>query len=296
MYIRIPLHISGFWIPYLTSNPLTSGSLGAGITLKPFVEARIMKNLNDEDEVVVNSVVINHDLINLIKKIVGIDRVSAEIVSPSRLGEGLGFSAAFSIVTAASALYNLGKLLTLNKVGVIAHEAEVTMMTGLGDVAAELRGGGLVIRLRPGAPGISELDVIPVRDSISIVPCLIRRNFTTPQMLREYWGIMKEAGEKAFRKFIAEPSFDRFLDLSVEFSRALFMNREIEERIRGILHKYLISGDVITYFIKKGTLVIVVSGNPSDELMNVLKKEFNHVLGVFKLASEGASIIHTLIN
>lgn len=289
MYVRVPLHISGFWVPHLTNNVLTSGSLGAGITLRPFVEAKIMKSPNDK--VVVNSIVINHELIDLIKRIVGAERVSAEIISPSSLGEGLGFSAVLSIITASSALYNLGKPLTLNKVGAVAHEAEVTMMTGLGDVAAELRGGGLVVRLKPGAPGISELDVIPVKDSVSIVPCLIRKGFTTPQMLKNHWSVIRETGEKTFRKFIAEPSFDRFLDLSVEFSRAVFMSRETEERVREALREYLTSGDVMTYFIKKGTLVVIVSGNPSDELIDVLKKNFNNVLGVFKLAFEGTSVI-----
>ncbi|MFN3268546.1 MAG: hypothetical protein ACK416_04735, partial [Zestosphaera sp.] len=207
----------------------------------------------------------------------------------SYLGEGLGFSAALSIVVAASALRNSGKPLTLNRVGVVAHEAEVSLMTGLGDVVAELRGGGLVVRLKPGAPGVSELDVVPVRDSVSIIPCIIKEGFTTPQMLRNYWHTIKKAGEKAYEKFIAEPTFDRFLELSNEFSKEVFMNKETEEKLKELLHKHLSSGNVITYFIKKGTLVIVLD-KPDDELMNTLKRSFNKVLGVFKPTSEGTSI------
>ncbi|MEM4829771.1 MAG: hypothetical protein QW417_02875 [Zestosphaera sp.] len=288
MRIKIPLHISGFWVPHVTNNPLTTGSLGAGITLEPPVEAEIKKDAL-KDEVLVNSSVLKHDIVNVVKRIVGADRVYAEITSPSHLGEGLGFSAALSIVIAASALSNLGKPLTLNKVGVIAHEAEVSLMTGLGDVVAELRGGGLVVRLKPGAPGVSELDVVPVRDSISIIPCIIKREMTTPQMLRDYWSSIKEAGERAFRKFIAEPTFDRFLELSVEFSRAVFMSKETEEKLKETLHKHLSSGDVITYFIKKGTLV-VISDKPDEELMSVLRRSFSRVLGIFKLTHEGTSI------
>ena len=287
MRVRVPLHISGFWVPYITNNPLTTGSLGAGITIEPFVEAEIRDS--PKDEVLINSKTLTHDIIDVVKRIVGVDRVNAEITSPSYLGEGLGFSAALSIIIATSALHNLRKPLTLNKVGVVAHEAEVYMMTGLGDVVAELRGGGLVVRLKPGAPGVSELDVIPVRDSVNIIPCIIKEGFTTPSMLRDYSHVIREAGEKAFKRFIAEPSFDKFLELSNEFSKAVFMSKEMDEKLKEILSKYLSSGSVVTYFIKKGTLV-VVSDRPDNELITTLKRSFGRVLGVFKLASEGTSI------
>lgn len=287
MRLKVPLHITGFWVPHITNNPLTTGSLGAGITLEPFVEAEIKES--PKDEVLVNSRVLKHDLIDVVKKIVRVDKINAEITSPSYLGEGLGFSAALSIVVAASALLNSGKPLTLNRVGVVAHEAEVSLMTGLGDVVAELRGGGLVVRLKPGAPGVSELDVVPVRSSVSIIPCIIKEGLTTPQMLRNYWHAIKKAGEKAYKKFIAEPTFDRFLELSNEFSKEVFMSKETEEKLKELLRKYLSSGNVITYFIKKGTLVIVLD-KPDDELMSTLKRSFSKVLGVFKPASEGTSI------
>jgi len=282
--VRVPLHVSGFWVPHITNNPLTTGSIGAGITLEPLVEAEIKSG--SDNRVLVNSVILEHDIINEVKKIVGVNSVNVEITSPSRLGEGLGFSAALSIVVAASALHNLGKPLTLNRVGIIAHEVEVRMMTGLGDVVAELRGGGLVLRLKPGAPGVSELDVIPVRESVSVIPCIVRPGFTTPQMLRDYWHAIKEAGERAFKKFVAEPSFERFLELSYEFSKAIFMNRETDEKIKELLHKHISSGNVRTYFIKKGTLV-VVSDDPSEELINTLRKNFSKVLGIFKLFPGG---------
>lgn len=288
MRVSVPLHISGFWVPYITNNPLTTGSLGAGITLEPLVKAEIEED-SLKDEVLVNSSVLSHDLVSIVKRIVGADRINAKITSPSYLGEGLGFSAALSIVVATSALRNLGKPLTLNKVGVVAHEAEVSLMTGLGDVVAELRGGGLVVRLKPGAPGVSELDVIPVRDSVSVIPCIIKRELTTPQMLRDYWYVIREAGEKAFKKFIVEPTFDRFLELSVEFSKSVFMNRETDEKLKELLRKHLSSGSVVTYFLKKGTLV-VISDKPDEELMNKLRESFGRVLGVFKLTSEGTSI------
>ncbi|MEM3924275.1 MAG: kinase, partial [Zestosphaera sp.] len=66
MRIKIPLHISGFWVPHVTNNPLTTGSLGAGITLEPPVEAEIKKDAL-KDEVLVNSSVLKHDIVNVVK-------------------------------------------------------------------------------------------------------------------------------------------------------------------------------------------------------------------------------------
>ncbi|MFN3268461.1 MAG: kinase, partial [Zestosphaera sp.] len=71
MRLKVPLHITGFWVPHITNNPLTTGSLGAGITLEPFVEAEIKES--PKDEVLVNSRVLKHDLIDVVKKIVGVD-------------------------------------------------------------------------------------------------------------------------------------------------------------------------------------------------------------------------------
>ncbi|MET1128414.1 MAG: hypothetical protein ABWW70_03770, partial [Thermoproteota archaeon] len=36
---RIPLHVTGLWMPILSSNPAFSGSIGAGLLLEPAAEA-----------------------------------------------------------------------------------------------------------------------------------------------------------------------------------------------------------------------------------------------------------------
>ena len=273
----------------MTGDPLTAGSLGAGITLRPCVTAQVMKGR--EDRVIVNSRTMTHGLIETIKRITSSDTVNIEVSTPALLGEGLGFSAALSIVAASSALINTGRSATLTRVGVIAHEAEVMMLTGLGDVAAELRGGGLVIRTKPGAPGVGEVDVSPVRDSVSVVACLIRSDLATPDMLRVYGPKIKEVGREIFRRFIAEPSFDKFLELSHEFSRSVFITDDVDSTLRSVLSRYLKSGEVLTYFIKKGTLVVVTSGKPSTALLEDVGRTGIKLIGVFEPSFEGTTMV-----
>ncbi|MEM2021384.1 MAG: hypothetical protein QXP80_04055 [Zestosphaera sp.] len=273
----------------MTSDPLTTGSLGAGITLRPCVAAQVIRGR--EDRVLVNSKTMTHGLIETVKRITGSDAINVEITTPALLGEGLGFSAALSIVVASSALINTGRSATLTRAGVIAHEAEVMMLTGLGDVAAELRGGGLVVRVKPGAPGVGEVDVSPVRDSVSIVACLVRSDLTTPDMLRVHGLKIKEVGGGIFRRFIAEPSFDRFLELSHEFSRSVFITNDADSTLRSALGRYLKSGEVLTYFIKKGTLVVVTSGKPSMALLEDVGRVGIRLIGVFEPSFEGTTMV-----
>lgn len=285
----MPLHISGFWVPHITDDPLTTGSLGAGITLRPWVEAHVAGN--GKDEVLVGSNMLHHGLIECVKNLTGVNLINAKITTPAYLGEGLGFSAALSISLASSALLGSGRDLTLARAGVIAHEAEVTMMTGLGDVVAELRGGGLVVRVKPGAPGVGEVDVCPIRDSINLVACLIRRDLTTPLMLKTYGSKIREVGGNVFRRFLKEPSFDRFLELTREFSKSIFLPSELDSTLMDRLGKYLRSGEVLTYFVKKGTLAVITSRRPSEELLESIKGLGIRLVGVFEPSLEGTAML-----
>ena len=52
-------------------------------------------------------------------------------------------------------------------IGQIAHNAEVNCKTGLGDVLASFH-GGFEIRVKPGAPGIGNVEKI-ITDKISVI-------------------------------------------------------------------------------------------------------------------------------
>ena len=73
------------------------------------------------------------------------------------IGSGFGVSAACALGTSLAIAKALKLHLTYNRAASIAHLAEIEMKSGLGDVIAEFT-GGLVLRLKEGAPGYGRVD------------------------------------------------------------------------------------------------------------------------------------------
>ena len=274
MQLRIPLHISGFWAPVLTSNPFTTGSLGAGLTLQPYVSARINNSSNNTScDIYLNGRCINGlSIIKTINELLGNQKKGVVYVeSPVDLGDGYGLSAAIAIAYSFKKLIELGVRPTINKVGIIAHYAEVTNMTGLADVIAEIRGGGLVVRIRPGPPGIGEVDIVPIKEDIGIITLKLKKSLTTPKMLKDMMELFKTFGLKAYSSFIKDPSLDKFIEYSYVFSRSVgFLNREFDEVIKIRLGRYVRLGYVLGYFVKKSLLVIVTEHSCVREVSNLI--------------------------
>lgn len=283
MIIRIPLHISGFWIPYLKPDPMLSGSIGAGITLYPIVEAKIPTSCTT-----LNGKNLDFRPAKTIADYLGIDRVNAKIKAPVELGQGFGLSAAASIALAADGLLKKGIKVTSQSVGIVAHYAEVTNMTGLGDVIAELHGGGLVYRIKPGPPGVGEVEVAPVKENVEVVTVVLG-TMTTPEMLRIYAHKILTYGKEAYARFVKKPELITFLEASQMFSRKTGMlSKEIELKINELAKHQLRNGGIIGYFVKKNLLVLTTQnglGNEVAELLSSLGKA-----RIFRLCIQGTVV------
>lgn len=70
---------------------------------------------------------------------------------------GFGASAGIALGTALGVSKLLQLPLTFNNAAAVAHQAEVELKTGLGDVIGAVN-GGVPLRLSPGAPGIGMVD------------------------------------------------------------------------------------------------------------------------------------------
>ncbi len=274
MELRVPLHISGFWAPVISKNPITSGSLGAGITLGPLVVMRIERSGRDQCRVLLNNRCINE--LGIIRTIDDVLRAKdrkylLRINSCVDLGDGYGLSAVIAIGYSFMRLLELGLRPSINRIGIIAHYAEVVNMTGLADVIAEIRGGGLVVRIRPGPPGIGDIDVIPIKDEISLVTIKLGRKLTTPEMLKSMFNLFRVYGIKAYSTFMNEPSLEKFIECSYMFSRAVgFLSGKLDEVLRNRLGKYLRLGYVLGYFVKKSLLVVICARRFCDEVKEVV--------------------------
>ncbi len=127
---------------------------------------------------------------------------------------GFGTSAGGAL-TAGLALNEALKLhLTYNKIGKIAHLAELQCLTGLGTVSSLTYGGGCILVTEPGAPGICKIDRIPISPDYMIVAGFFQTNIpkksvlSSPQRKNE----INHYGRQTMQAVLKEPSIENFLD------------------------------------------------------------------------------------
>ena len=210
-----PSHITGFFFIHDDEDPLRMGSCGCGLALEDGVitEARPSN---------VTEVYLNGKLSRAptTEAVIGrlADRpvrVDSRMIFP--VGGGFGASGAGAFSTALAISRALGLERTYNDLSYEAHRAEVLNRTGLGDVAG-MTLGGVVIRLRPGAP--FTLDRIPAgpRD----IYCVHFGPISTKSVLSDpkEKAAINDAGKKCLKSLVKEPTFEHFMELSREFSVA----------------------------------------------------------------------------
>jgi pantoate kinase len=142
-------------------------------------------------------------------------KVKTELDMPLGAGFGASGAGALGCAYALNAHFDLG--LTANQAAAVAHVAEVTNRTGLGDVIGQ-NTGGLVMRLKPGAPGIGQVDRIPVPPLK--VDYVVRGPISTKEVLSDQ-AMMKAvnlAGEAALKDLLKRPTLRDFMHLSRRFT------------------------------------------------------------------------------
>lgn len=248
-----PSHITGFFAMCESDKPLLKGSVGCGIVIEAgcvthvTLRSRIVReieNLRVElngkvEQAPTTRYVVEHmlsaaagihrssaDHTSAEDLISAEDPTSAELIISSvfdvPLQNGFGTSAAGALSTALALNDILSLNLTMNGVAEIAHLAEIENRTGLGDVIAEVT-GGIVIRKKPGPPGIGETDRIPcVRENVSYV--VIGSGKETRKILEEASSEsslrrrINKAGREAMRELLRKPSVQNFMMLSRDFT------------------------------------------------------------------------------
>jgi pantoate kinase len=194
---------------------MRAGSLGGGLCLEG--GARTAVEAAEETEILLNGLVAEAPVSRFVVDRLAQTsvRVKTELEMPLGSGFGASGAGALGCAYALNALFDLG--LTANQAASIAHAAEVTNRTGLGDVIAQHL-GGLVIRLTPGAPGRGEVDRIPVPPLE--VCCVVKGPISTAEILSDA-PLMKEidrAGSACLRELLRRPTLKDFMRLSRAFA------------------------------------------------------------------------------
>ncbi len=149
------------------------------------------------------------------------------------VGAGFGSSAAGALTAGLALSKALELPLTYNQIGRIAHVAEVQCKTGLGTVGP-LMLGGCAITVEPGAPGISSIDRIPLRDDYVIVAGVFGST-PTKQVLAsdEKRREVNRYGRRTLEAILAEPSVENFMACCRDFAdKAGFMTARVRNLVK----------------------------------------------------------------
>ena len=97
--------------------------------------------------------------------------------------------------------------------------AEIKCQTGLGTVSALALTGGCVLVVEPGAPGICQLDRIPLTPDYRVVAGVFHSNITKKVLSDpEKKQAINLCGKKTLDAIFADPTLENFLEQCWDFS------------------------------------------------------------------------------
>lgn len=237
----VPAHISGFFQPCYASTPERSGSRNGGpclnlgvlteVRVKPAGRSSVKISINGKraPEAKTTSAVVDQ-ILRVSKESFKVE-VNHSCQVPVGAGYGASGAGALGAVLALSKA--LGLRVSRERLTAMAHVAEVTCRTGLGDVGAQVL-GGLVMGLQPGGPPYGRWRRTPVPRDLKVV-CATLGPLSTKELLRDvkFRRHASELGERAIKEVMKQPTPGGFMLASREFAEGLgFLNKELRTLIR----------------------------------------------------------------
>ena len=270
-----PAHITGFFKADLESESAESrGSLGAGFSIQDGVTTRVDVRKSDRkdfqlkitgyrpDNTLVSEYIVKKFL-DLIDENYFVD-VHHDILVP--VGYGLGCSAAVALSLSLALNEALGTKLSRTEIGQIAHNAEISCKTGLGDVLAAFH-GGFEIRTKSGAPGIGLVEKIDTDYNSVIMICFAP--ISTPEFLRDRLPSINGLGGKMVHKLLASRDTNEFQDMSLEFAKYIKVVTPKMQMVIDELQENEIKCGVALF---GETIFVLSTSELENKVLNVLKK------------------------
>ena len=236
--VFVPGHITGFFTIQNHEIKLKNGSCGVGFLLSKGVKTTV----SDSDELLISvnqgdSTVIDEVLSILELKNTNF-KITQDIQLPIGAGYGTSAASALSLTLALNEFLNLGYSEEL--CGQIAHMAEVNLGAGLGDVIAQT-GQGLVLRTKPGAPGIGEIKSF--KEDVFIGWKTFGEIKTSDIILNpQYNEILSNSGDKYLELFVDDPTLENFLDFSSKFSQEINL---MSDEVKNLIDYFKSSSDIL---------------------------------------------------
>ena len=266
-----PSHITGFFEICDNKSPLYKGSIGCGIVLEAGCVTEVSFNNHAaktrikidgrEEEASTTKYVVEH--------LAGTPEVVVSVSTNFEVPVGCGFGAsgagALSTALALNELLSLN--MTVNEVAQTAHRAEVEKSTGLGDVIAETY-GGVVIRKKPGPPGMGVIDRIPHRNEKISYVALGKKSTKTvlTEGGDETRRIINGAGREAMKALMRKPALEIFMRASREFS---LRSELISDTCRDAIEAVAAEGQVASVAMLGETVFVIGDSGALSEFGEV---------------------------
>ena len=272
--ITVPLHITGFFSPHFSENPLFSGSTGAGLVIVPGLNCicQFLDKKKAKTEILYNGVETSIEPIEKLLKFFN-KGVFIRISSPVPLGAGYGASGASTLAVSLALHRFLGK--SDLEASRMAHLAEVESLSGLGDVLAIFSGRDLEVRIKPGAPGIGIVKFFRQPKNLRIVATDLKKE-DTKKMLKLMKPEVVRLGQDLLKRFIKEPNLDNFFEYSQLFAKEIGWADENFFKKLEPIKKYCPG-----FSVKKGVLFAVVKDSCLPKVISMLKN-FSRAIHIFK--------------
>lgn len=294
-----PAHITGFFKAHLDEEQNVSemlGSMGAGFSIKQGVTTHVIithKKNNDSnfritargyqsDKTDVSEFVLNEFL-----KIGNFENLFFDITHEISIpvGYGLGSSSAVALSLAFALDQVLQTELKQEKIGKIAHDAEINCKTGLGDVLASYH-GGFEIRIKPGAPGVGIVEKINTEHISIIMICF--SPISTNKFLKEKLSQINGLGGKMVNRLLKSKNYEHFQDMSLEFAK--YVN--VTTPRMGKIIKELKSNEIKCGVALFGeTIFSMVPKNKEQKVLDIFKKYTDGVVLKSELDNLGARVL-----
>ncbi|NQV40270.1 MAG: GHMP kinase [Nitrosopumilus sp.] len=294
-----PAHITGFFKAHLDGsqdNLKNLGSMGAGFSIKQGVTTKVKIQTIDNqssnfkitthgyqsDKTDVSQYVLNEflKLGDFSNKFFDIEH---DISIP--VGYGLGSSGAVALSLSFALDQALDTKLEKTMIGQIAHNAEVSCKTGLGDVLASYH-GGFEIRIKPGAPGIGHVEKITI-DKISVI-MICFSPISTNKFIKERLSQINGLGGKMVNQLLETKDYDHFQDMSLEFAKYVDV---MTPRMQKIV-KELSDNDIKCGIALFGeTIFSMVPQNDESKVLKILQKYSDGIIIKSELDDIGARVL-----
>jgi len=295
-----PAHVTGFFKAHLDdnqSNLENLGSMGAGFSIKQGVTTKVKINTKNNqesnfristsgyqsDKTDVSEYVLN-EFLKLDDFSTKFFDIEHEVSIP--VGYGLGSSSAVALSLAFALDQALDTKLDKEKIGQIAHNAEVSCKTGLGDVLASFH-GGFEIRIKPGAPGIGSVEKIATEKISILMICF--SPISTNKFIKERLSQINGLGGKMVNRLLESKNYEHFQDMSLEFAKYVGIMTPRMQKLVDDLSKNNIKCGIALF---GETVFSMISKDDEDKVLEILQKYPDGIIIKSELDNNGARVLN----